>query len=372
MIEVAKSSCIWLSIRAMAKVGFTLGIGLFLSVGCVRKPVVLQGAYDEQKIPPAPDYSQPASWAALPERADEADRIPSRAPAGVADGQAAAPADVFFIHPTIYTYEPAPGAYPWNGDVRDADLNGRTDASTILNQASAFNGSCRVFAPRYRQAHYYSFLTPNTGDRRQALDLAYSDVRAAFAHYLKTYNRDQSGRPRPIVIASHSQGTMHAVRLIREFFDGQPLGKQLVVAYLIGTAVQPDAFRTIPPGTSAGQTGCFVSWNTFSEGYVPTYYRDGLHTAVCTNPLTWTITEGAYAPYAQNLGGVGLKFSFVPQVSDARVHRGLLWIGKPDVPGKALLRAKIWHRADINLFWMNLRTNVAERIRAYSAMNPAG
>ena len=40
--------------------------------------------------------------------------------------------------------------------LNDQSLNAKTDYSTILYQASAFN-EYRVFAPRYRQAHLRSY-----------------------------------------------------------------------------------------------------------------------------------------------------------------------------------------------------------------------
>lgn len=344
-----------------------LVVALGLLVSCQRGPYKIAGNFDSTIGLPTPDYSLPASWAALPNKRDPADSIP-RGAIALRDQQAEAVADVFFVHPTIYTDRPE-GPSIWNADITDAAMNRRVDESTILNQASAFNGSCRVFAPRYRQAHYYSFLTKNTDDKRQALDLAYSDVKAAFQYYLDHYNQGNDGKPRPIVIASHSQGTVHATRLLSDFFDGKPLQQQLVVAYLVGIATPPDQFTHIPPGESPAQTGCFVSWNTFSRNYTPDYYQNGLNKALCTNPLIWSSAE-TYAPYAQNKGGVGPKFNLLPQPSDAQVHQGMLWIGTLHIPGAALLRTKIWHRADYNLFWMNIRENVALRIQAFQAQQP--
>lgn len=339
-----------------------LFIGL-LHVACQRGPYQLKSNYSGTKPPPTPDYSRPESWAALPNRRDAADSIPRGAL--VRDQQAEALTDVFFVHPTIYTGQPQ-GPSEWNADVTDAAMNLRVDQSTILNQASVFNGSCRVFAPRYRQAHYYTFLTKNADDKQRALDLAYADVKTAFQYYLDHYNRGADGQPRPIIIASHSQGTIHCGRLLAEFFDGKPLQQQLVVAYLVGIATPPDQFKNIPPGESPEQTGCFVSWNTFSRNFTPAYYENGLNKALCTNPILWSSTN-TYAPYSRNKGGVGPKFNLLQQPSDAQVHNGMLWIGKLNVPGAGLLRTKIWHRADYNLFWMNIRENVAQRVQAYLA-----
>lgn len=337
-----------------------LSIFYFLSILSTeilaQNSVVLKSNFKPQFTPIAPDYTQDNSWAALPTKSDPADRIPLKL--NVAENQANAKADVFFLHPTTFTYEPK-NQYQWNADINDAELNEKTDNSTILNQATAFNGSGKIYAPRYRQAHYYSFLTPNADDKKQALDVAYSDIKAAFEYYLKNWNQG-----RPIIIASHSQGTVHAKRLLKEFFDGKLLQKQLVEAYLIGIATQPDTFENIKPSQSADEIGGFVSWNTYARNYLPEYYKDGLSTAVSTNPLTWKLDE-EFAPKELNKGGVGYKFTFVKQAADAQNHQGILWINKPYIRGRAFINLKIWHIADINLFWMNIRENIALRLETY-------
>lgn len=75
--------------------------------------------FGELPNPPPPDYSQPASWAALPDRADAADVVPENDPFG--DRQASAAVDVFYIHPTTYRET----AY-WNQPIDDANTNAWT------------------------------------------------------------------------------------------------------------------------------------------------------------------------------------------------------------------------------------------------------
>ncbi len=316
--------------------------------------------YKEALEPPKPDYSDQRYWAALPQMKDMADSVPGKS--GLQDLQSTAKADVFFIYPTIYTFEPQ-NEYRWNADVNDAELNLKIDQSTILNQATAFNGSCKVYAPRYRQAHYSAFTTKDKISADASLDLAYADVKSAFEYYLENFNEG-----RPIVIAGHSQGTVHAGRLLREFFDGKSLQKQLVEAYLIGIATPPDYFETIKPSNSPSHVGGFVTWNTFAKDFYPPYYKNGLDEAVCTNPLTWR-TDDAYADRFENSGGVGLKFKFVKNPVDAQVHDGMLWINKPHIVGRMFIKTKIWHRADINLYWMNIRENVALRLSTFLTQN---
>ena len=332
-------------------------LSMFFYISSCTKKVVLERYNSSQNIPTAPNYANPDHWAALPTKADAADRIPLNCIEK--DNQAEAKADVFFVHPTIYTYKPAEGAFPWNGDVNDAVLNQKTDESTILNQASVFNGSCKIYAPRYRQAHFYAFRTPNKEDKETALNLAYQDVRTAFEYYLKNYNNN-----RPIVIASHSQGTIHATRLLKEYFDGKPLQKQLVFAYIIGIITQPTEFKDIKVANSSDEVGGVASWNTFATGYFPTYYGDIYRTGICTNPLTWK-TDTTFAPKEFNRGAVIPNFKMKPQLIDAQIHGGMLWINKPYTAGRFLIRTKIWHIADINFFWQNMRDNVALRVRTF-------
>ena len=336
---------------------FYLIVLSFLALGCQQQPAVLQRSFHESKVPAEVDYSKLENWAAHPLKKDMADSLPSYP--GLVEGQANAKADVFFVHPTIYTYSPQ-NDFVWNGNVEDSQLNDKTDKSTILFQASVFNGSCKVYAPRYRQAHYYSFITANRADGDQALALAYTDVKAAFEYYLAHFNQG-----RPIVIASHSQGTYHTRRLLAEYFDGKDLQKQLVVAYLVGYDVAKSSYKTIAESNDPKQTGCYACWNTYSKGFIPKNYQKAMVHSTSTNPINWKSSQGAMADYSENKGGLGPKFTILPHVSNAQTHEGLLWIDKLNIKGAALLRIKVWHKADINLFWMNIRENVAERIDAF-------
>jgi hypothetical protein len=324
--------------------------------GFCQIPFKVLATFEETPIPPKPNYNLVSDWSALPQKVDEADKVPIGSK--LVDGQEKALADVFFIHPTIFTYEPT-NEFKWNADVNDKELNKKVDASTILNQASVFNGSCRVYAPRYRQAHYSAFTTDLPSNKKQSLDLAYEDIKAAFEYYLANWNDG-----RPIVIASHSQGTIHAGRLLKDYFEGKKLQNQLVEAYLIGIATPATYFENLKLSTSPDDVGGYVTWNTFHKGFIPDYYNDGLQNAACINPLTWSNTE-ELVNRKQNLGGVGLNFKFVEKMVGAQVHDGMLWVNRPNMFLALFVKTKIWHKADINLFWNNIRENVALRVDTY-------
>ena len=152
------------------------------------------------------NYDNLNNWAAHPWKRDNADSIPLELKnKEIIDSVA----DVFFIHPTTYTQKEFTD---WNADINNYQLNQNTDNTTILYQASVFNKRCRIFAPRYRQAHINAFYI-NQDSASGYFDLAYNDIKNAFEYYLEHYNDK-----RPIIIASHSQGTKHAGILLKEFF----------------------------------------------------------------------------------------------------------------------------------------------------------
>jgi len=230
---------------------------------------------------------------------------------------------------------------------------------SIRNQASIFNESCRVYAPRYRQATLYSFFDQKDNGKK-ALDLAYEDIKSAFSHYLV---HDNSGRP--IVIAGHSQGAEHVARLLRDFFDGKELMKKLVVAYLLGMPFKEKNFKQIPPSSSPHQTRCFVTWSAFGRNAAPNYFQKDYSTAVCINPLSWS-AEGEVEGKDKNLGGVSCFFRRVDRrIVDAQCSNGILWISKPKKRGYISLPPRNYVLMDYNLFYMNIRENVKERIESY-------
>lgn len=319
---------------------------------CLVKP---KGTYEGQTRPAAPDYSQPSAWAALPDMEDMADWTPAP---DLVDRQDSAMVDVFFLHPTIYIGKK--GETGWNGPVDDPGLNERTDNSTIQYQASAFNGAARVFAPRYRQAHLHSYFAhEDSASAFKAFELAYSDVKRAFEYYMTNYNQG-----RPIIIASHSQGTTHAKQLLRDYFDGGPYQSKLVAAYLAGIPVEGDYFRTIPPCERPEQVGCYCTWRSYKRGYLPPWYQPGSGVVV-TNPLLWN-TSADYAPKDLSKGLVVPSYEgYLPKRVDAQVKDGILWIKKPKFPGSLFFTRRNYHVADYNLFYVDVRENVEVRVEAF-------
>ncbi len=332
-----------------------LFVGLLIAVSLIKNTYAqqLKNSSDNKNENEIIDYSNLKNWAAHPLKEDPSDSLPALLKK---DYYKDSLVDVFFIHPTSYTDK---SFTSWNASIDDEKLNKKTDESSILYQASVFNESNRVFAPRYRQAHYKSFSL----DRETAkpyFDKAYDDIKTAFIFYLEKYNNG-----RPIIIASHSQGTLHAGRLMKEFFEGEILQNKLVCAYLIGMPVPENYFTEIYPCKDSCATGCFVSWRTFKSGYTPDYVSKESFKSIVTNPLSWTIDEN-YVSKEFNTGGVLKNFNkVVPKVVDAQIKGNILWSCKPDIFGKIFLRQKNFHIGDINLFYLNIRNNVRHRINCF-------
>ncbi|MBU3744304.1 MAG: DUF3089 domain-containing protein [Sediminibacterium sp.] len=373
-----------------------------LSYMAYAQHYIIPTRFHESPIPPAPRYNMEENWSALPFRKDFGDLVPN----GYTDNQEHAEVDVFYIHPTLYGEKPTT-VYKWNHDLNDPKLNKEIDEVATKFQATAFNGAGKLYVPRYRQAHYSVFLTQHLDDKQAALNVAYSDIDAAFSYYIEHLNDG-----RPFIIASHSQGTIHAARLLKYRIIGTALQQQLVVAYLPGMAVPKDSLIGLPVCQEPNSIGCFTSWSTYERNFIPTTYFNGLNNAVCVNPITWKFDDsltvsipqnptpavgdkntldsnsveppnsidqqttinsdpplpkrGHYCPKEMHRGAVLKPFGKVyPQICDAQVFGGLLWITKPKFPGAFLYRTSNFHSGDINLFYIDIRENAILRAKTF-------
>ncbi len=336
--------------------------GLFIVILFLNSPVFTSCSlknysssinYNFNEKSTIPDYSNLDYWAAHPLKEDPSDEVPK----DLQNQRSDTLADVFFIHPTTYTDSKM--AMGWNADINNEKLNRKTDNSAILYQASVFNKYCRVFAPRYRQANLQAFYS-TSDSAKESLDFAYEYVKKAFEYYLQHFNNG-----RPIIIASHSQGTSHAARLLKEFFQGKSLQKQLVCAYIIGLPVFTDYFSTLKPCADSTSTGCFIGWRTFKEGYEAPFVAKEKRKAIVINPLTWNM-DTTIAPAKLNKGGILKNFDkVIPALVHAQIHENVLWVNKPQFFGSIFLTTKNYHIADYNLFYVNIRENVGTRIKAF-------
>ena len=326
-----------------------------------------KGHFEPAKAGAGPDYSLAGSWLAHPGASgDPAEWHPSENLAPEKSGNAA----IFYIHPTTYLESDR-----WNAPL---EVGGDTEVRTRLfaqSQASAFNGSGEIWAPRYRQAAYGAFLL-DTRDAQAALDFAYRDVAAAFAQFVK-----EAGN-RPIILAGHSQGALHLERLLREEIAGRPIAKRIVAAYIVGWPVSTVADLPalgLPACAAPDETGCILSWMTFGEPPNPDFIlRDWEKTkgfngrerrqedALCVNPVSGT-AGGAVRPQdnpgtlipTPDMRGAALQ----PGLVGAHCSKGLLILdGAVPQLGSFVLPGNNYHVYDYALFWGAIRSDGQRRL----------
>lgn len=338
---------------------------------------------------PANAWEDPRMWIARPGLKDDPSTWmpPPPAAATTVSGPApvetnAGPFAVFFIHPTSYIEKGT-----WNADLSDPVSRARA-ALFVKAMASPFNmgpfnQGGRIWAPRYRQAAVGAFLTDKP-EAARALDLAYGDVLAAFAVFVK----ENPGNG-PIVLAGHSQGAYLLRRLLRDRVAGTPLAARVAAAYVIGwpVSIEHDLPRMgLPACDGPDQGGCVSSWLSVADPadtamLTKAYARRpglddravGQSAFLCTNPLTGT--RDGQSDAAANLGTMVPDFEagtgeLVPRVVPAACGPDhFLHLGPPpklDL-GAYVLPGNNYHVYDITLFWANLRADVARRVAAWRA-----
>jgi len=343
------------------------------------KSATPQGHFVAAEAGSGPDYGKAESWIARPEIAGN----PSTwAPEGYVNGATKSPDDypgqtpppvraaAFFIHPTTYLERDR-----WNAPLTDKASQDRA-ALFVRSQASAFGDVADVWAPKYRHAAYGAFLLKSE-DASKALGMAYGDVSRSFDEFLR---RNPAG---PIILAGHSQGSLHLLRLLAERKD--QLKGRLVAAYVIGwpVGIQADLPATgLPACARAGETGCVLSWQSFGEPANMSLITDawvgtrGLtgnmrnrDDMLCVNPVSGAKdgnsiardNPGTLVPAADLTNA-----SLAPGQVGSRCDHGFLMIGG-QIPamGPYVLPGNNYHVYDYALFWAAIARDAFQRSIAW-------
>lgn len=333
--------------------------------------------FERQELLETNIYDDVAMWFARPEitRNNPANWLPEGLDEEIGSETVVPKAATFFLHPTSYLTREH-----WNAPLDDKESQDRARLF-LRGQASVFNGVSEIWAPRYRQATLGAFLTDKE-EGKLALDAAYQDVLVAFDYFIRTIDADQ-----PIILAGHSQGSLHLTNLLKDRVAGTPLSKRIIAAYVVGWPVSRDA--DVPAlgldiCESPEQAGCLLSWESFAE---PADYSDILKAydstigftglpregtrLVCSNPINGDIDSeasgtknlGTLVPNADLTGGALMKAAIPARCDD----RGFLLIGDPPDLGPYTLPGNNYHVYDYSLFWSNLRADVKRRTTTFLA-----
>jgi hypothetical protein len=333
--------------------------------------------------------------------------------------------DVLFFYPTTYgattgtlgsTWTPA-----WNQSLAQAYADTTIKAHVTSKTGVFAMAGTNLYVPYYQQASgldvlnalLYSTTPQNTDAANAAMQVAYSDVANAFDYYMAHFNKDANGKPRPFILAGHSQGSNLLLMLLEDKFSDPALRKQLVAAYVIGWSVTSDDMNNYPQSLaqvgicgipSTRLTGCIVTYNT--QAYPGPWTVAGpmlglvQKNAYSVNPLTWVASgpgqvEAPGGAASANLGALFYKgqlgtvkpvtFTLDPGTGDytyeidnytgAQNNNGALVINPLLLPAPAnwanlaspYNKAPFFHNYDYNFFYRNLEQNVVDRINAYNS-----
>lgn len=298
------------------------------SLGFFLKPTT---EFSAQQAVPAPDYRQTRNWIARPEKQDWADTTPP----GSTDRQTQAQADVFFVHPSAWFSRTV-----WNHPLWDPQAQEITDQISMADQASVFNGSARIYAPRYRQATLGAyFVSPEMAEPSFAL--AYRDVARAFADFESHDNRE-----RPFILAGHSQGSLHLLRLLEKI------------------DADPDLRRF--PLSAPRQCTNPISWQQNEAPTPPAAHRGAVE--MINTGKAFHFQDLIFSQKPMGIQIAGLK---APQAGllSAQCQDGVLRV--PDLQKRHYPALETqpgnYHLLDYELFYMDIRHNAAQRVQAWQA-----
>lgn len=319
-------------------------------------------------------YENDAMWFSRGDKVNIVNNPTLWKPDGLND-EAKGNAAIFFIHPTSYLATDF-----WNAPLDDTESQDRAKLF-LRGMASVFNAAGDIWAPRYRQAAFGSFLT-DAPAAMLAQKAAYDDVLLAFDRFIADIEDD-----RPIILAGHSQGSLHLMNLLKDRIADKPIASRIAAAYVVGwpISINNDApFLGLPACENANQSGCILSWQSFAEPadyqqlksfYEKTIGLDGKprlgSKIICTNPVVGALNQAASAD--KNLGtlvpnedltqGELIKAS-VPSYCNPD---GFLMIGDPPELGPYVLPGNNYHVYDYPLFWANVRADAMNRLKALKA-----
>lgn len=299
-----------------------------------------------QKKADTVDYSKPENWAYYGEGEDKA-------------------ADLFLICPTVDMGKD--GEY--NMSMEDEETK-ESFVGALNMERGIYENSAIMYAPYYRQMTFPVY-SMSEEEMKPYLEIAYSDVAAAFEYYFENLNNG-----RPIILAGFSQGSQLLLMLMEEYFDDPKYSEKLVAAYCIGWRVTEEDLAKYPHLKMAqgeGDTGVIVSFNSEAEGVDDSIMVPKGTSTLGINPLNWK-TDSTPADKSLNKGACFTKYSGaikeeIPEMTGAYLdaERGTLRVTDVDAKkySSSLFPEGVYHLYDYQFFFRNLEENVSLRLGNY-------
>ena len=340
--------------------------------------------FKNKLIPAPPDYQNADFWASIPGKKSVALLQPNKKEAsGLKD------IDCFFVHPTGFFLK----EWNFNLDMNSATVQ-RTDLM-LATQATVFNEVCNIFAPEYRQATFAAISQDLGEDSTNALELAYIDVKNAFKIFL-----DKHSGKKPFFLASHSQGSLHAQRLLCEPEFKTIFSKQLISAYLIGYPLEQNFLNNLAASVSSRflDEGTIIQFQTVGQDVQRSRLKfwmfDGkkyslkkIKQLATTNPISfsnsneWVKNEinSLLMPKISGIsplfdyGAINKNNSYVREINFAEDQNFYARIGKSgylETKGSTIdrilkhdfLGEKDLHIWDYQIFWNHLKLDIEKKV----------
>jgi hypothetical protein len=273
-------------------------------------------------------------------------------------------ADCFYVYPTVISTE--------EDSVSINDQEMRTEARKLFYAYRDIFAPANFYAPFYRQLSisYISKQTNAEGAEKIIKEGPLVDAIDSFEYYL-----DHFDTGKPIIFASHSQGTMILKELLFYIRENHPdILDRMVSAYLIGYGINQDYLDKVelPFATGESDTGSIVSYNTeapvtdSNNPFTMWFYND----CFAINPVNW-VRDDTYAPATTSkLRGEDTDSGLAEtkeNFADAQINieRGTVVTNADVVADPAWWPLGILHHFDYDLFYYSLKDNVKNRIDAF-------
>jgi hypothetical protein len=314
--------------------------------------------YADENVGEAPDYSNEECWLNFPEMTKDV--------------------DTFYIYSTVYVDSSNEEGAPKYAALDNPEMVMGALGEYVTN-ATAYEDSTNVFAPYYRQAgmKYAGEVRAKTGTIDEAISgIPYDDISAALDYFFEKCNNG-----RPFIIAGHSQGSAMVKYVLEHYFKDHPeYYERMVAAYVIGFSVTKEDLEAYPHlkfATGEDDTGVIISWNTEGKKNVETNAHNVvvMPGAISINPLNWKLDE-TYAPASENLGSLMQneetgEYEITDIGADAQVvlDRGVVVTNANIAPSemKDYFGPDSFHEDEYQIYYNNIKDNVAKRIAAYQA-----
>eukprot|EP00439_Symbiodinium_sp_Y106_P055832 s1303_g7.t2 len=298
-------------------------------------------------------------------------------------------ADLFYLHGTMEGMGNRASIDRYDKEAFQSKAFNTRHQMTIV---TAFTSACRAYAPLYRQAAMGGSwdlayqdpaghpATPQSSrDASQASaeqkqqSRACEDVLAAFEQFLS-----EVGSERPIVLAGHSQGSLHIIRLVKERIQGDPaLMRRLCAVHApgMGQWMEPsplpvDRAPDDPPTTPAVAIWAAATPEADRKWTLIGFMSRGAGFRDFANPCAWT--NGEHLGVLLPDDDTKLPVLHRGLVQRAEVVDGLLRVHPASADGTLTKlhmghhdRAGDYHAYDVHLFWANVRERVKQQVAAF-------